>query len=42
MKKLLVALFLMLIIGFGIIGYTQAVDPNQTIEEDTNQSSTKI
>lgn len=42
MKKLLVALFLVLIIGFGVIGYTQTVDPNQTIEEETNLSATKL
>ncbi|MFZ3580492.1 hypothetical protein [Virgibacillus sp. DJP39] len=37
-KKLLIVLFLMLIIGFGIFGYTQSGDPNQTIEKDTHSS----
>ncbi|WP_281251605.1 hypothetical protein [Virgibacillus phasianinus] len=42
MKKILVALFLMLIIGFGIVGYMQSQDPNQTIEQDTSPSSIKL
>lgn len=43
MTKLLLALFLILIIGFGVFGYTQSdTDPNQTIEEDTNTSSIQL
>ncbi|WP_264371387.1 hypothetical protein [Virgibacillus necropolis] len=42
MKKVLITVFLMLIIGFGIIGYTQSEDPNQTIEKDTSPSSIKL
>ncbi|WP_404456103.1 hypothetical protein [Virgibacillus necropolis] len=42
MKRMLIALFLMLIIGFGIVGYTQTGDPNQTIEKETNSSSIKL
>lgn len=43
MKKLLVTLFLMLIIGFGVFGYTQSqIDPNQTIEKDKNPSSIQL
>ncbi|MBM7600753.1 hypothetical protein JOC34_003167 [Virgibacillus halotolerans] len=35
MKKMLIALFIVFILGFGIVGYTQATaDTNKIINED--------
>ncbi|WP_176555853.1 hypothetical protein [Virgibacillus ndiopensis] len=40
MKKLLIVLFLIMIIGFGIVGYSQTVSKSDdTIEQNTNHTT---
>ncbi|WP_255694945.1 hypothetical protein [Virgibacillus salidurans] len=41
MKKILVALFITIILGVGIIGYVQAIDQPAEVIED-NDYSTRI
>lgn len=39
MKKLLIVLFLILIISFGIIGYTQSTnEPNDVVEQENENT----
>ena len=40
MKKMLIALFIVLILGFGFVGYTQTTaDPNEVINDNGNSIS---
>ncbi|MFA1821821.1 hypothetical protein ACDX78_16840 [Virgibacillus oceani] len=41
MRKLLVALFLMLIIGIGVVGFNYEHEPNEIVD-DNNHSTTII
>ncbi|WP_281347076.1 hypothetical protein [Virgibacillus doumboii] len=39
MKKLLIALFMVLILSFGIIGFTQHTDePNDVVEQENDNT----
>ncbi|WP_267893600.1 hypothetical protein [Virgibacillus senegalensis] len=39
MKKLLIVLFLMLIISFGVVGYVQTVSPEGEVEMEADKGT---
>ncbi|MFC4558183.1 hypothetical protein ACFO3D_08155 [Virgibacillus kekensis] len=42
MKKMLIAMFLVLILGFGVVGYNQAADDSKDVVEKEQQNGTLI
>lgn len=40
MKKVLVAVFIVIILGFGVVGYTQATGDSTEIVDDNSHSMT--
>lgn len=42
MKKMLIAMFLVLILGFGVVGYTQSLEDSKNVVEEKMQNNELI